>query len=599
MTRNKQMVLVVSAIWLLIISSHIGAKEVTLSLKNTVGGSFSKQLDIPLHVLPGDYIEGEITITKGEINLGLHDSRSEQSTEKITDKNIKKNVIKNTNNTVHTAPLTSAAHKMRLLLESVSSHGIFRFVATESTLGLRLLSNIKADVEIATKDEMEVVFNVSITKHIPLKEQNPPPREYLSPKIAKLALMLSQNKPIEKTWFDMIKQGTPFIEPLPTKASTPEDIMNDSSQPKNVIMTFVYQGAKNNVRLFGAPSSDHDYLEQLTGTNIWFKSYIVPPTTRLSYKLAPDIPDFAGSEWERRVALIAKAQADPLNKSPWPKNRFDNNFSPFNYDSTVSLVELSKDIYLKHNTVAQGKLIKHRFSSKLLNNERNIWLYTSANFDVTNTENSNSVLLLQFDGKKFINKIPVPVILDNLIHQAKLPPVVAIFVDNPTQYSRTTELPDNALFAQALAEEILPWAKQTLKAKIDANNTVVAGASFGGLAASSVALRYPEHFGNVLSMSGSYWWSPQGTLPENEEHTSNWVASNDTKPVRFFLSAGLFERSQNGSIGLLETNRHLQTVLKAKGYNVIYKEFAAGHDDFSWQEGFTEGMLALFGIKMK
>ncbi|MCZ2720765.1 hypothetical protein O1D97_03680 [Marinomonas sp. 15G1-11] len=69
------------------------------------------------------------------------------------------------------------------------------------------------------------------------------------------------------------------------------------------------------------------------------------------------------------------------------------------------------------------------------------------------------------------------------------------------------------------------------------------------------------------------------------------------KPIRFFLSAGVFESGKGSGIGLLESNRHLRTVLHSKGYSVTYKEFAAGHDYFSWRQAFAEVMLALFGEK--
>ncbi|WP_191603640.1 alpha/beta hydrolase-fold protein [Marinomonas algicola] len=248
-------------------------------------------------------------------------------------------------------------------------------------------------------------------------------------------------------------------------------------------------------------------------------------------------------------------------------------------------------MYSKQQGVASGTFVKHRFKSELLQNERHIWLYRSADFD---SNDPDATLLLQFDGLKYTTKVPIPVILDNLVASKRLPPIAAIFVDNASSQSRGQELPDNPVFARALVEEVLPWAKGELGISIDAQHTVLAGSSYGGLASSSVALRYPETFGNVLSMSGSYWWSPANTSPENEEYVAHWVASTKAKPIRFFLSAGVFESGKGSGIGLLESNRHLRTVLNAKGYDVIYKEYAAGHDYFSWQQAFAEGMLALF-----
>lgn len=58
----------------------------------------------------------------------------------------------------------------------------------------------------------------------------------------------------------------------------------------------------------------------------------------------------------------------------------------------------------------------------------------------------------------------------------------------------------------------MPWAReQGLSAT--ASRTVVAGSSYGGLASAYMGLMHPELFGNVLSLSGSYWWAQEGTSP--------------------------------------------------------------------------------------
>lgn len=81
---------------------------------------------------------------------------------------------------------------------------------------------------------------------------------------------------------------------------------------------------------------------------------------------------------------------------------------------------------------------------------------------------------------------------------------------------------------------------------------IVSGSSYGGLASSWNAMKLLHRFGHVLSMSGSYWWSPEGEPPE-------WLAckfaSTDKLPIRFFLEAGIFE-TRAGAGGILYNNRH-------------------------------------------
>jgi enterochelin esterase family protein len=109
---------------------------------------------------------------------------------------------------------------------------------------------------------------------------------------------------------------------------------------------------------------------------------------------------------------------------------------------------------------------------------------------------------------------------------------------------------------------------------------VIGGSSFGGLAPAYAGLVNARWFGNVLSMSGSYWWSPAGEAP-------GWVQrawQEPRQPVRFYLDAGRYERARGGQDGILETNRHLADVLRAKGYEVTQAEHETSHDYVQWQD---------------
>ncbi|MNP48677.1 Enterochelin esterase [compost metagenome] len=137
-----------------------------------------------------------------------------------------------------------------------------------------------------------------------------------------------------------------------------------------------------------------------------------------------------------------------------------------------------------------------------------------------------------------------------------------------------------------MAEELMPWARrQGLSAS--AASTVIAGSSYGGLAASYLGLMHPELFGNVLSLSGSYWWAKDGEEP-------GWLTREYVKapprPLRFYLQAGLFEGPT-----ILDTHRHLRDVLRAKGYAVEAVEYPAGHDYLQWRGSLPCGLISLIG----
>ncbi len=72
------------------------------------------------------------------------------------------------------------------------------------------------------------------------------------------------------------------------------------------------------------------------------------------------------------------------------------------------------------------------------------------------------------------------------------------------------------------------------------------------------------------------------------------VAAQERLPLRFFLSAGLYETGRDGR-GILETSRELRDVLRLKGYPVDWRLYTGGHDYLVWRGALAEGMLALFG----
>ena len=86
-----------------------------------------------------------------------------------------------------------------------------------------------------------------------------------------------------------------------------------------------------------------------------------------------------------------------------------------------------------------------------------------------------------------------------------------MLIDVIDNQHRGVELPCNRDFWLAVQEELLPLVQAVAPFSDRADRTVVAGQSFGGLAAMYAALHWPQRFGCVLSQSGSYWWPQRGS----------------------------------------------------------------------------------------
>lgn len=477
----------------------------------------------------GDYVRGTISVTRGRVDVELVDN---------------------------------AGMPLRRFAGDAEGESEFQFVVGSKEERLRVTAKTAADMKIV------------IGSLVATADQIVPEKLPISPRLRALQASVKNGETTEAFWQEISAIGTPLVE------QTPEG---------ETLVTFLGRGAKKNIRMFGAPSGDHENLERLGQTDVWFKTFSVPADTRLSYQLAFDVPDLPGSDRDRRVAILATAAADPLNRKPWPADVPDR----FNQDSIFELPGAPPQPFVVDQGSPKGELSTFRIAAPKLGNERDITIYKPPGYDAANPDN---LLLFVFDAREYLSKVPTPIILDNMIAEKRIPPVVAVFVANPDRQARSRELPGNADFADFMARELLPEVVQRTGMPEKPQRTILAGSSYGGLASATVALRHPEAFGNVLSLSGSFWWSPAGTDADKAEHVAWDVANNPKRDVRFFLGAGLFETQGSHAVGgILETNRHLRDVLMAKNYSVTSKEYAGGHDYLVWHGAISDGLIALFG----
>ncbi|WP_273223513.1 alpha/beta hydrolase-fold protein [Pseudomonas sp.] len=456
--------------------------------------------------------------------------------------------------------LDARGNPLRLLVDGADLSRDFMFVARED--GQYLL---RAE-QLSTRPHAE--FTLTLSQVLALSEQQRVPVALLSPALGQLAEQLKQGGTTQAFWKDREQQGTPLVEAL-------------ADSPNERLVTFLWRGARQNVRLFGSPSGGHDALQRLGDSDVWYATYRVPSSARLSYQLAPDVPE-AGD----RRTLLATAQRDPLNPHSFGKQKYEPSLTR----SVMELPDAPPQPWLnKRAHVAPGSVERESLKSEILGNTRDVYVYRPAGW---NNIDQQPGLLVLFDAHAYTRQVPTPTILDNLIADGLIPPTAALIIANPSDETRPVELPPNADFARFMAQELMPWAKQQGLAT-DARQTVVAGSSYGGLASAWLGLQHPELFGNVLSLSGSYWWSPPNT---EDQWLARQYAASPRLPLRFYLQAGLFEdKSGSPGAGILDSNRQLRNVLQAKGYPVEHVEYASGHDYLQWRGSLACGLISLIG----
>lgn len=413
-----------------------------------------------------------------------------------------------------------------------------------------------------------------------------------SPGLNKLIRELRKNPDaLGDFWAEARATGTPIFEDY-------------DPESKTWLVTFVYRESEplENVLLVEWIQNldfPDKIMSKLEGTDIWYKSLRMIEGLRTQYGFAPNdslVPKREETDWEARRSTWT---VDPLNKTPLVRSDASTQEQlRSEQTSVVSLPGAPDQIWIRYReNIVHGEVTRHRFTSALLENERDIWLYIHPEVD----RSVPIPFLVQFDGEKFDEVHRTPNVLDNLVADDRVAPMAAVFVGN---VDRGEELPCNTDFVRMLKDELIPFVTRELGIEITGQRTVVNGVSYGGLASMFAGLTAPETFGLVASQSGSFWWKPNpmetnDILGETDrfcwlpERAAEWPVSD----IRIWMESGTLEGRgfMNVAPSLLDSNRHMRNVLKARGYDVTYSEYLGGHDSAHWRNSLGDALIHLLG----
>lgn len=240
---------------------------------------------------------------------------------------------------------------------------------------------------------------------------------------------------------------------------------------------------------------------------------------------------------------------------------------------------------------AQPALVQARtYPSQVFGGERRLWVYTPPSGATARPAG----LLICLWGQDYVGQIAAPDTLDALIREGRVPPIAAIFLDQPDVRFQSFEATRKV--ERSVAEELIPWARKTLGVTADAAHTIVVGYSAAGLAATYAGFAHPEAFGNVLSQSGAFWRGFEDGGATEPEWLASHFASTPRRDTRFYLEVGGAETrlAGGGAVSIKTANEHLRDVLVKKGYAVMYEEVPeAQHEYGHWKRAFGPGVVAL------
>lgn len=351
------------------------------------------------------------------------------------------------------------------------------------------------------------------------------------------------------------------------------------------------------------PTDQLTSFTKIPGSDVWVWQTVVPDDWRGSYFLMPvmadDLPPQPDPALNRRMqirhwwinSMQQYAVADQLNRTASHAGAWGGALSQILLGNAPLYAEWVVADQQKAPAV-QGQLeVLHWHSSLLgnqLSNQRQVWCYATTSIANAATEDLPLVLLL--DGQYWASSMPIFSVLDALTDTGRLPAAVYVLIDSVSPAQRGQELPCNAIFWQAVQQELLPMVQAIHPVTDRPEKTIVAGQSFGGLAAMYAGLHWPQRFGAVISQSGSFWWPDAHNSDETGWLTlqvQQGLSAGQT--LRVFQEIGCYEHS------MLQDNRVLRQALIEAGHQVFYQEFRGGHDWICWRDGLLQGLIHMLG----
>ncbi len=176
------------------------------------------------------------------------------------------------------------------------------------------------------------------------------------------------------------------------------------------------------------------------------------------------------------------------------------------------------------------------------------------------------------DGQWYIEAGEFHEVLDELIEEGTIEPVVAVFVDNRDPHDlennrRNSQFFCNDSYIEFYMNELVPHIEASYPVARDREARTILGLSFGGLNSACFGLLAHETFRGIAMQSPALH-----PIPDMHQLWSRMPK----KDLHIFLSTGTRRDNESSS-------RELQRILDDKGYDMKYLEVDAGHTWKNWK----------------
>lgn len=345
------------------------------------------------------------------------------------------------------------------------------------------------------------------------------------------------------------------------------------------LVTFLWKGDQNtqNVWLYSdaLPEPHIMQMTRLDDSDLFQVSKEIPNDLSISYAFLTNLDLGDNFQPQQLWSLLTQFKIDP--KNPLVQSAKDEETKVEIATSILQMPHFIHHNWMENQRYPQkGTLESYSIDSRVLNENRRYHIYTPHNFQSDQTYD----LLLVFDGEMYLQPILyLPHLLDRLIGEKKIKPLVAVFVDNMGFSRRMRDLMGSEAFTHFLSDELLPPVFKNYH--IGTSNACM-GSSLGGLYALQFAMKHNSSFQKVLTNSAAFGHLFTGAAPQ--------LPDIGQLNMKIFMNYGQLE----GVEMIQKPNLMMKERLEQLGCEVNCQEFKGGHTYFSWRETLDDGLTYLF-----
>ncbi len=285
-------------------------------------------------------------------------------------------------------------------------------------------------------------------------------------------------------------------------------------------------------------------LIHLSGTNLFYRAETFETDARLDYKFVLN-----NSQWI----------LDPLNS-----HTCSGGYGP---NSELSMPAYNQPPEIQFYPIPHGTMVQQTFTDSA-GLTRTVRIYLPPDYATSGVAYPAAYF---HDGGEYVTLASAANILDYLIENNRIQPVIGVFID---PRNRNDEYSYDYNFIHVICDQLVPWIDDQYRTIPTPENRATIGVSLGGLVSFLFAVQRPDVFGNCGAFSPALWLGD--IIPQYQ--------AADTIAAKIYLDAGTYESS------IYDAVQSMRTVLDNRSIAYTYQAWHEGHSWGAWRAHLDESL---------